>query len=74
MLIYGFGAAVFGVFWLTSFVLDSQTPNMDVRSWILLLVAVLFWPITVPLSCLELLEKYIKSRKHTRSGAHLNVG
>lgn len=74
MPIYMFGAVGASVFWLTAFMLDSHTPNTDMYSWLLLFVAVVFWPITVPLSCLELLGKHTKKRNRAKTGLYLKAG
>ncbi len=39
--------------YLQKFIQDQTTPNNDRVSWIILIVASLFWPISLPLSYLE---------------------
>ena len=52
-------ATVFCV-WLLLFLLDKTTPKNHFISWLVLLIAPLFWPIVLPLSIKELI---IKARK-----------
>ena len=38
---------------LRAFLRDRSTPKTDKMSWIVLLEATLFWPIVLPLACVE---------------------
>jgi len=58
MTFYIIGSAVAGMVWLTQFLADKETPKTHLLSWIVLLVAALLWPISVPLACIELIEKF----------------
>ncbi len=44
-------------YWLGLFFADKSTPKTHIQSWLILLIAPLFWPIVVPASILELLSK-----------------
>lgn len=57
MLIYTIGVLASGSFWLLAFLTDGETPKSHVASWVVLCVASLIWPISVPLSCAELLNQ-----------------
>ncbi len=57
MLIYMIGVVASGGFWLIAFLADSETPKTHVASWAVLCVASLIWPISVPMSCAEMLNK-----------------
>ncbi len=46
-------SAVF-VYFLGFFIADTSTPKNHLDSWLVLLIAPLFWPIVVPMSILEL--------------------
>jgi hypothetical protein len=53
LVIYGLiGLLNFGIY-LILFMQDCSTPKTDRSSWIVLGVASLFWPVVLPLSCLE---------------------
>ncbi len=56
MLVYLFGVGAAGSFWLTAFLMDQETPKTDVKSWALLTIAALLWPVSVPGACIELLH------------------
>ncbi|MGK7892146.1 MAG: hypothetical protein AB4372_00435 [Xenococcus sp. (in: cyanobacteria)] len=45
------------VYWLGLFMRDNSTPKNHLDSWLVLLIAPLFWPIVVPLSICELMGK-----------------
>lgn len=48
-------------YWFMLFYQDQSTPNNDLISWFLLLIASLLWPITLPISSWELSHKAIKN-------------
>ena len=48
-------------YWLGLFIADSSTPKNHLDSWLVLVIAPLFWPIVVPLSIWELLNKTPKN-------------
>ena len=50
--------------WFRCFLLDRTTPNNDIMSWIILLIAPFFWPIVLPLSIRELIIKARIKQKH----------
>ena len=56
---------VFGI-WLWLFLRDNTTPNNHVVSWIVLLIAPLFWPIVLPLSINELVMK-MRTRRQSQN-------
>ena len=58
--------AVFCV-WFGLFLLDKTTPKNHFISWLVLLIAPLFWPIVLPLSLKELIVK-ARSRRHRQKG------
>lgn len=45
------------VYWFILFLQDETTPNSDLISWIILLIAPLFWFIVLPISSWELSRK-----------------
>jgi hypothetical protein len=47
---YCSGALLSFCLWFTAFQGDSSTPKTDVLSWVVLLTAVLLWPISLPVS------------------------
>jgi hypothetical protein len=49
-------AVVFAILFVL-FVSDRQTSITDRASWLVLILATIFWPITVPISLLELLDR-----------------
>ena len=55
--VYGMIALVLFCFWLSLFFRDSTTPKNDKISWLVLLIAPLFWPIVLPLAIWELIQK-----------------
>jgi hypothetical protein len=61
MTVYFSGAAVLFSVYLTAFLRDDSTPKSDVASWIVLVIATLFWPVTLPISLKELLPRAIRS-------------
>ena len=44
-------------YWLTLFMADKSTPKSDFASWMIILIAPLFWPIVLPASAIELITK-----------------
>jgi hypothetical protein len=57
LVIYLFGAAGAGIYYLASFLMDGTTSNTDLASWMVVLVAAIAWPIVFPLSCAEIYRK-----------------
>ncbi len=55
-------SAGFFFYWLKLFLNDKSTPKSDLFSWIILVIAPLLWPISVPASVLELMTKSSESR------------
>ena len=49
------------IYWFTIFLQDTSTLKTDLMSWLVLLIAPLFWPIVLPISSWELNRKYIKN-------------
>ena len=45
------------VYWLSLFLLDRETPKNHLLSWVVLIVASLLWPLTVPRAIMELASK-----------------
>lgn len=45
------------IYWSMLFFLDQSTSKLDLYSWIVLLIAPLLWPITLPASRWELSRK-----------------
>lgn len=56
--IYLIGAFASSGIWLSAFFKDQTTSKSDVASWVLVVIATLIWPVSVPLS---LKERYSKS-------------
>ena len=50
-------ASIVFVYWLGLFMRDNSTAKNHLDSWLVLLIAPLFWPIVVPLSICELMGK-----------------
>jgi len=48
-------------FWFMLFSQDYSTPKTDLISWIVLLIAPLFWPIVLPISSWELTRKILNN-------------
>jgi hypothetical protein len=61
--LYSAGATATGVFWLIAFLRDRSTPKTHLMSWVVLGIATALWPITFPLSCLELFHKAQKRKQ-----------
>ena len=61
-------SAVF-VYFLGFFIADTSTPKNHLDSWLVLLIAPLFWPIVVPMSILELSlqGKLVKNKVQDRN-------
>lgn len=57
------GCLIFFCYWLTFFIKDRTTPNHHLISWVVLLTASLLWPVSAPLSMIELIGK-AKSQKN----------
>ncbi|ELS03125.1 hypothetical protein Xen7305DRAFT_00028450 [Xenococcus sp. PCC 7305] len=55
--LYSMIASLLFCIWLGLFLLDSTTPKTDKISWLVLLIAPLFWPIVLPLAIWELIHK-----------------
>ncbi|NEQ99200.1 MAG: hypothetical protein F6K30_21195 [Cyanothece sp. SIO2G6] len=51
---YCLGAMVSSYVWLSAFLRDETTPNSDVFSWIIVAIATVSWPLSVPLALKEL--------------------
>ena len=49
------------IYWLMLFSEDTSTSKIDPVSWLVLIVAPLFWPIVLPISSWELNRKYLKN-------------
>ena len=49
-------------FWLMIFIQDSSTPKNHRLSWLVLLIAPLFWPLVLPISSWELTVKTLSNR------------
>ena len=49
------------IYWLMIFLQDTSTSKTHLVSWLVLLIAPLFWPIVLPISTWELNRKYIKN-------------
>lgn len=57
-------ATVF-IYWFSLFIADKTTPKSDFASWIIILIAPLFWPIVLPISALELMTKSALKERST---------
>ena len=44
-------------YWFSLFMADKSTPKNDFASWMIILIAPLFWPIVLPVSAIELITK-----------------
>ena len=51
--LYLCGALASSSIWLSAFLKDETTPKTDVASWVVILIASLIWPLSVPLSIRE---------------------
>lgn len=51
------------LYWLGLFIADKSTPKTHLASWLILLIAPLFWPIVVPISIIELVTKSSSDEK-----------
>ncbi len=49
-------------FWLVIFWQDNTTPKNHLLSWIVLLIASIFWPIVLPISSWELTMKALSNQ------------
>lgn len=54
-------------YWLGLFFADRSTPKNHLASWLILIIAPLFWPIVVPVSIVELITKSSLAKKKTLS-------
>ena len=54
---YGVIALILFCFWLSLFFMDKTTPKTDKTSWLVLLIAPLFWPLVLPIAIWELMRK-----------------
>lgn len=50
-------------YWLGLFFADRSTPKTHLASWLILLIAPLFWPIVLPVSIVELVTKSNAAKK-----------
>jgi hypothetical protein len=60
---YGVGAVAVFCIWFKLFLDYSDFQENQSVSWVILVLATLLWPITVPLSILELILKKTRSLK-----------
>lgn len=63
LLDYGVGAVAVFCIWFKLFLDYSDFQENQSVSWVILVLATLLWPITVPLSILELILKKTRSLK-----------
>ncbi|NEP47291.1 MAG: hypothetical protein F6K35_52160 [Okeania sp. SIO2H7] len=56
--LYLCGALASSGIWLSAFLKDETTPKTDVASWVVILVATMIWPLSVPLSIRERQAKH----------------
>lgn len=54
-------------YWLGLFLADKSTPKTHLASWLIILIAPLFWPIVLPMSIVELATKASSAKKKTFS-------
>jgi hypothetical protein len=66
MTVYFSGAALLFSIYMTAFLRDSSTSKSDVASWIVIAIATLLWPITLPISLKELTPKAVRALQPTR--------
>ena len=55
--LYLCGALASSGIWLSAFLKDETTAKTDVASWVVILIATMIWPLSVPLS---IRERYAK--------------
>ena len=55
--LYLCGALASSGIWLSTFLKDESTPKTDMASWVVILVATVIWPLSVPLA---IRERYAK--------------
>ena len=72
LVIYCIGSLIAFCVWLRLFIRDSTTPITDRNSWKILLLASFFWPITVPISLMELAFKSKKVEQTLNSSLPQN--
>lgn len=56
--LYMFGALASSGIWLSAFLKDKNTPKTDTASWMVIAIATIIWPISVPLAIRERSSKY----------------
>ncbi len=66
MTVYFSGAALLFSIYMTAFLRDTTTSKGDVASWIVIAIATLLWPITLPISLKELTPKALRALQPTR--------
>ena len=54
---YLIGTLCFFCYWLIFFLQDKTTPKNHLTSWIVLIIASATWPLSAPLSMIELINK-----------------
>ena len=52
-ILYLFGALASSGIWLSAFLKDDSTPKSDVASWVVIAIATIIWPVSVPLAIRE---------------------
>ena len=67
---YMCGALASSGIWLSAFMKDQSTPKTDVASWVVIMVATIIWPISVPLA---IRERYAKNAELPLLDATLDV-
>ncbi|MEL7039320.1 MAG: hypothetical protein AAFO04_27460 [Cyanobacteria bacterium J06592_8] len=73
LIIYFVGGFIAFCVWFSVFIQDSSTPLTESRSWIVLLLATILWPITVPASFVELFKKERKLQPELRPVSSSNA-
>jgi Na+/proline symporter len=66
MTVYFSGAALLFSIYMTAFLRDKATSKGDIASWIVIAIATLLWPITLPISLKELTPKAIRAIQPAR--------
>lgn len=57
-------SATVSCYWLYLFLTDKSTPKNHLPSWLIILVAPLFWPLVLPASVIELATKSLPNEEH----------
>ena len=60
-------------YWLSLFLLDQETPKNHWLSWVVLIIASLCWPVSVPRAMIELANKAKLKQKSNNPEKNHNI-